>query len=309
MYTVDWREATWAEKALIRDLDRMSRTHELMAPLLSDGRKGFINNGLTDIALYLGHFGPAIRFPLQQAMRWVAEDARECKNHELVIVTYSMGCHLVLEALDELCRLDTNQVPTCDQVRAELIRETRAFFMLSSELPLLYFSQMHPPKGPYQFQDGAYCEYCEHCFPSADLDEPQDTVCWEWERTALGSFMRDKRAWDPDFQIVVINDPNDILSYRVEDVFIPENAAKDVFVNINVRNAKYRWLGRYADPIKAHEGYGKNPQVIRLISHGTCPGCSTRCARCTCRDAVSADPTVAGKDQLQVESPAPTPAG
>ncbi|MCB1135250.1 MAG: hypothetical protein KDK78_03175 [Chlamydiia bacterium] len=281
IYTVDWREATWREKALLRELERASCTEDRMVPMLYEGRTGFVNSGLADIALYLGNFGRTIRYPLQQALRWVNEDAIGVPNHHLVLVSYSMGCHLLLAALDDLCEgdLDASAEPSCQTVRRQLIEDLSAFFMLSSELPLLYFAEIDPPAKNYVFHDSVGCEFCAHCYSSAELDEPKESPKWHWDRTSLGRLILDKRALDPDFQIVVINDPNDLLSYTVEDVFLPEGARKDVFANIGVRNVKYSLFGYYADPIQAHEGYGKNPNVIRILAHGTCPE-KCQCRRC-----------------------------
>lgn len=269
IYVLDWREATWREKAPVRWIDEGWKTQCRRVKMIRRLKEDIMNSGLGDAALYLGDFKRELQYPFEQALRWIYADSK-LSNHEIVFVGFSMGSQILLDTLDSMGGFDIGARNDlfAKQVRDAFIEQINAFFMLSNQLPIFHLSETDPASEKYVFNDGRECDAGACCDPSTPLDELRKGD-WDWESTSLGNFIKDKRTLVPDFQIVAVSDPNDLLSYTMNYYCYPgENGdSLNAFANVEVRNVTMSYFG-LVNAAKAHTHYGRNCRVLSLIIHG-----------------------------------------
>lgn len=163
--------------------------------------------------------------------------ASETNCEDIIIVGYSLGGSILIDTLDEMENRDLAQ---------RFVRQIDELFMLSNPAPLF------------------------------ELENWTDLDCeWQWKEQALGRFVYEKRKQDPDFQIIAISDPNDALSYIIQDYYVPSQCGwKNAFLNQKVRNVKWALFG-LINPNDAHSNYGENKTVLDMIIFGSY--CTSMC--------------------------------
>lgn len=268
-YLLDWRRSTWSEKSVLRDLDDAAALSCLQAPFNDKWRKQLLNDVVADVALYLGKHSKQIRYPFKQAVRWIEEDAADCPNHDIMVITFSLGCVVMFDAL---CEMNHCEDPATKSARDWFVHNTRSFFMMSNQLPLIEINRMHPWNTSFAYNDESPPFWCESCMTHNALEVETEPRGIHWNNTPLGDFFHTKKEQDPSFRVVNFTDPNDLLSYIVFTGAVPHctcGATSDEMIqNVLVRNAKRAWFGKLANPAKAHQDYGENPQVLGLIIDG-----------------------------------------
>lgn len=232
-YTLDWKASIWEAKAYLRHIDRQCASTRDRLCLIKQIKKEVINNGLADVLLYFSKYHEEVQFPFEQAIGWIEEDSCADACHEIIVVGFSLGSTIFLNTLDEMhCKDKFSQVSVDG-----FVNKISSFFMLSNTHPLFELTEKNP---------------CGSCCDS----------------TVLSRFIQRKRVTLPEFQIVAFSDPNDPLSYIVQDYYLPSTCyCKNAFVNEKVRNAKWSLFG-FVNPINAHTGYWENSKVIDAITFG-----------------------------------------
>jgi len=270
-YILDWRPATWHEKSLVRDIDESWCKRCKRLAFVDKLKRDFVNNGLGDVALYCGGYREEICYPFQQAIRWITADSNDDPCHEIIIVAFSMGGQLLLDSLDCMRDVTVENHSLAAKIRETFIKKTSAFFMLSNQIPLLELANLQPAINSYQYCDKAPCDPCQQCCPTATLRETEKIQQINWPETALGHFINDRRTTLPDFRIVSISDPNDLISYSFHGYndYCQDSTSscEGYFLNASILNVRTAYFG-LINPAKAHQCYGQNGAVIRMIVHG-----------------------------------------
>ena len=253
VYVLDWRNATRDAKLRLQLMDNKNAQDKL--PLFNKIKNNLIDKDFSDFVLYLSDYRKEIEYPVMQSIRWIEEDAQN-QNNENIIIGYSLGGLIAINALDNMLETEENQA-----IAKKYINDITGVFFLSNSYPMFQLSEIKAGK-QYPFNDNEPCSE-EICSSFYNFDS-----CWDWKQSALGRFVYAKRESIPTFQIIAFNDPNDLLSYQASDYFVPSGSGYlNVFLNENVRNAKIAILG-LINPYTAHTGYGKNKKVLSLMING-----------------------------------------
>jgi hypothetical protein len=116
--------------------------------------------------------------------------------------------------------------------------------MMSNQLPMLQLGRKLPEVGN---QKQSYCQ------PGGE----------KYEKRMLAST-----------PIIAFSDPNDLLSYAIPNGFVEKYLDSRLCIdvtNININVAKILnafSLGKVANPLEAHIGYGTDDRVVALIAKG-----------------------------------------
>lgn len=262
IYVLDWTDTTWEEKSRLRYYDESCLVSKKRLQFISDFKKDSINNSIADTVLYLSSFKNEIYYPFAQSVRWIEEDSSDTPCYENIIVSFSLGGFIFVDALDNM---QENAVESSDVIVKDFINHMSAFFSLSNSFPLFELANPHP-KLVHTYNDNKEC-----CGEEEEEIDPCDYLTWNWKQSPLGRFIHEKRATISDFQIVSISDPNDFLSYTACGYPVPSgDGCLNAFQNEDVRNVKKALFG-YINPIDAHTGYGRNAEVLGMIIFGAKP--------------------------------------
>jgi hypothetical protein len=278
IYALEWTNTTWDEKARLRYFDGSCTAAKHRLPFVNEIKQENVNNSVADTVLYLSSYRHEIQYPFAQSIRWIQEDAKDDCRHENMVVGFSLGGMICIDALDAMQDSNIKQINdgSSGEIAKQFIHDTNAFFMLSNAYPLIELSDRHPFVA-HQYDDSLHCDPTDPCEQSDPLiDYTCDQLEWDWESSTLGRFVKEKRTTDPCFQIVSINDPNDFISYNPMGYPVPSgNGCLNAFLNEDVRNATMSVFG-FINPRDAHVGYGRNAKVLGMIIFGSEPCCNNR---------------------------------
>lgn len=264
IYVLDWENATKQAKAYLRDID-CTYAHDRLS-FVTKMKKSVVNSNLADAFLYISNFRSEIQYPVAQSIQWIESDRSDCANSEIIVLGYSFGSSIVIDTLDNMIGMDVSN----REVAERFIQDITGVFMLSNAHPLFEIAKLSPsPRHRYSKQKS-----CAACVSENPHNCP--TLVWDWRYSSLGRFIHKKREQLPGFQIVAFSDPNDPLTYIVDDFFIPSKCGwQNAFINEKVRNAKWALFG-LVNPIDTHGGYGQNEKVLNMIIYGVQKTSSTQ---------------------------------
>lgn len=205
--------------------------NDKMASLNRLAKEFFVNDLISDVILYQNDkVGAEVRHIISKGMEELRNDS------DIFFVTYSLGSKIVFDLFFEKFKSDNRDV-----VASHFINQTKAFYMLANQIPL--------------------------------LDLGPDNTFWRSLKT-----IQDRRGVLEDKHwLVAFSDVNDVLSYGLSTNVSKENqkTLREIFVNVLVTNEDcFYCLGSYgeiANPLTAHVGYGSNPQVLEIIIDGYQP--------------------------------------
>jgi hypothetical protein len=260
---LSWSPLTTASKAALA-YDQAT-THGGQFPyqraaLNRELKYGLVNDCLTDVVIYGGPNGAAIRQAAEEALcdtlggRY---DGADCSvSHEevpgaLAFITESLGSKLLIDAILEVWADAENSRDNEMKTRvAHALAAARIMYLMANQLPLL---------------DGA-APAAGHADGAAAL-EPTTGRSTGDVLDLLSGLYRLKPPGTPPPTVVAFSDPNDLLSYRI----VPDRLTgtlKDVrIVNVVVSNdaTYFNYVER---PDTAHCGYSGNPHVLGMIAGG-----------------------------------------
>lgn len=264
-YELTWSAITEKEKKLI--LYDTANTEGLARSGVNHTLKGFMNATVPDLIIYMGDGHDKITASVRESVCWMfsnewenlpsGENRRTChswKNanvadiarDDFFFVTHSLGSLITLDTIQSFGADSKNALAgsQLDSIRKVVQNKDFTVFMLANQLPLLQLGRPQPGV------TGKFREYC----------------------TAAGAH-RDERILKR-LNIVAFSDPNDILSYPVQDDFAQQHIDSRVcprLANVSLNVAQQRDLfgaASFADPLTAHNGYVEDPRVIGLITDG-----------------------------------------
>ena len=167
------------------------------------------------------------------------------ETHDMAIITHSLGSRATIDALQLIAtRLQELQTPEAQRVAQVLKQQEMPVYMLANQLALLQLGSTPPPI------TGQRADYC-----------------------SAGGKNFEQRLFTKT-QIVAFNDPNDLLSFPIDNSFsskyLDSRICADVTnVMINVTPAvTLPLIGAVANPMDAHTEYEVDARVIKLIADG-----------------------------------------
>lgn len=263
-YELTWANLTQPQKEqLAYDSEN---TEGLARARINKSLKGFLNQTVPDMLIYMGAGQTQITGAVQEATCWMlssnweqlpARGNARCKGggkanvatlrkDEAFFITHSLGSLITVDTIQSFAR-DLAVLPqdlAVTQLRSMLRDKHFTVFMLSNQLPLLQLGRK-PQKALNRLDD--------FCGNSAPLGSQR----------VLGRL-----------NVIAFSDPNDILSYPVQDDFARNTldsrlCAQLVNVSLNVAQEKDLFgAASFADPLSAHSGYLADERVARLITDG-----------------------------------------
>lgn len=264
-YELTWSEITEQEKKTI--LYDTANTEGLGRSGINQTLKGFMNATVPDLIIYMGTGHEKITAAVRESTCWMFSndwrtlptgdgrhachewqnaDIKHIARDDFFFITHSLGSRITLDTIqafasDSRSALNGSRL---DTIR-DIVREKDfTVYMLANQLPLLQLGRT-PPEVTGKFR--------EYCTPNGSLQHAR-------------IFRR--------LNIIAFSDPNDILSYPVQDDFAEQNIDSRIcprLANISLNVAQQRDIfgaASFADPLTAHNGYVEDKRVIDLIIDG-----------------------------------------
>ncbi len=258
-------------------------------------KRGVINDGLSDAALYLGSGGELMRDGTRNALclmvlhltgrvnggaavaapcmrlRLTDGDAiSDLGGSNIVLLTQSLGSRILFDSLDRFS--SDNSKITADQAASigqTILRNGPLVYMSANQLPLLGVSQISvtpfAPKrsgfraAPAPAPAGGFFRQLLDRVEPAPADEE---VIPSLAARSLGIEAASARDREP--RIIAFYDPNDLLGYRAGD-HLSDGDRKRI-IEVTQRYAP-PWI-IFADPIAAHDASFDNDRGQQLVMCG-----------------------------------------
>jgi hypothetical protein len=261
---LSWSPITAASKAALSYDHSVNRGGEFpyaRAFLNRELKHGLINDCMTDVVVYGGPNGAAIRLAAEEALcnalggSYEGTDCSVPRGEApgaLAFIAESLGSKLLFDAVLEVwADAENSRDKTLFDRVAKSLAGTRMMYLMANQLPLLDVA------GPaIGFVNGA--------------PGPQRPTSGSSARDVFDLLSR-LRAWTPPgtgpMTVVAFSDPNDLLSYRVVPGHLAGSLREFRIVNVIVSNdtTYFNYVER---PDKAHCGYSRNPHVLGMIARG-----------------------------------------
>jgi pimeloyl-ACP methyl ester carboxylesterase len=202
-------------------------------------KDGLIDDCLPDALIYQGAARDNIQQRMREAVLQVLSTARA--DVPLVVIAHSMGSKILFDTLLRMTEEPAGS--TAARVAQQAVDRMRFLVMAANQIPLLSLADQPLTEA------------------GVAAVAPPDSLQLLLRKRQAGQ----RRAIDRHLTLVAFTDPNDLLSYTLED----EKYAQDgiTVYNIIVSTAP-TWLGLLERPDTAHLEYLSNPDVGRLIACG-----------------------------------------
>jgi hypothetical protein len=247
-------------------------------------KEQLLNERFAEEVLYGGKFRPQMLTPVSDLLCAITNDNFTSKvlagqlgagelcaagiggPKRIVVVGMSLGSVMLI---DGIARPYEKKKPAENpevQIAAAVIRQMRAVFMLSNQLPVSRLGDIS-------------------MFPEPATPQPAASkalVGLLEERCKLPTALGTQRGGAepticilPPLEIVAVTDPNDVAGYFISAAQIPEGAGLPyaTWTNALVHNAHWAIPWLYANAVQAHEDHAYNPDVIDMIACGVPANC------------------------------------
>lgn len=266
VYTLEWEPATVELKQEYLAYDQSAHNTAARLPMHNQIRAAFLDAGIPDVVLYVGHYKAAMQRTVKEALRTIHQgiegERKGGKDYAYFFVTWSLGSKIVFDCLaDPSVESPALAEPTTQSVADRhtfnrIAGKTYAVFMLANQLPLLTLGDVKPPSRADRL-------------PTTRPYEALLSVAQHRKQAATRPAGVERNGADL-LTVVAVNDPNDLLSYPLPPWLESNPDAKFANVTITVsRTAFYiPFFGWFTNPMHAHTDYGENSQVIDMILNG-----------------------------------------
>lgn len=201
-----------------------------------------IDDCLPDAVIYQGVARDAIQLRMRDAILQVLSAAQA--DTPLVVISHSMGSKILF---DTLLRMTEEPAGSpAPRLAMQAVERLRFLVMAANQIPLLSLADQPLPAA------GAM---------AATSAPPPDSLQLLLRKRQASQ----RRAQDRHLTLVAFTDPNDLLSYTLDEAKYAQDGV--TVYNILVSNAP-TWLGLLERPDTAHLEYLSNPDVGRLIACG-----------------------------------------
>jgi hypothetical protein len=283
---VTWSPITTALKDTLLAYDKESDLSRMRAKINKSLRESLVDDGFSDALAYSGEAGKRIRDVVWKAICYSMTSKKDGSNscdmgngdHRFAFITHSLGSRIVFDALhvgekEIKGATKSNNVSLLKKYEtvARVSANTVAIYMLANQLPLLEI--VGAPDG----QEPGAAQKIQDASGAMSKQKMQKAPAMQTD--SIGRFLEERRnafprmktlnyikgAEIPPVHIAAFSDPNDLLSYslcksgmsRLEGVEMADIWVKNAF-NFVV----------FAWPMKAHQGYLTNDEVIKLLVGG-----------------------------------------
>jgi hypothetical protein len=244
-YVLDWEHTVKEKKKILKE-DACDENAKYRLKIMNGFKQGMMNHNLADVALYMGTYQKAMQLPIRKAIEQITLNDPDGKFAN-VIVTFSLGSSMVFDTINIMDKDSSEE--TRNSAR-QFRDNTRLFFMLANQIPLIELSRVK--------SDG---------IEQIDLDSTTYTEILDFVGNTSSAIDKStkKKPW-----VIAISDPNDLLSYPIFKSL--RQKKPDTFVSVfsSVQRTAY-WIpfvGKIANPYKAHIGYGIDKKTLSLIIDG-----------------------------------------
>ena len=264
-YELTWSGITEAQKkGIAYDTDN---TDGLERSGINKKMKGFLNNTVPDLLIYMGNGHDKITTAVRESVCWMfthnwqslpANDgAYICQTQDdnvfeniarddFFFITHSLGSRITIDTIQSFATENKTGMSTAmhEKIRTAVAQKKFTVYMMANQLPLLQLGRAAPAVTD---QIPAYCP---------------DNAPKSAERVLK------------ELEIIAFSDPNDILSYPVPDNFAREHIDSRIcpqIMNISLNVAPMRNIfgtTSFADPLTAHNGYLEDERVINILTDG-----------------------------------------
>ena len=183
-------------------------------------------------------------------------------NDPTIIITHSLGGYMLIDTIGNELRPDRND--NCDKALEEtaagrILAKTDYIYMMANQI----FARSDGLHGYPRQLGGSPPEKVRHRFAK----------CWtraKFKSQMLLKANSDQQAAQAE-QVVAFNDPNDILSWRVDQKnlgFPPSEWPSVKLTNVYLSNDEFSIPSLFSEPTTAHNGYLDNQTVMEMLVCG-----------------------------------------
>jgi len=264
-YELTWSHITDKDKQII-SYDYSGEYSYQRSPF-NQTMKKFLDDVLPDPMAYVSKDGALIQKAAKQSICWMLsyswsnlpENTKQiCKvssyqqienlnDENIAFITHSLGSRILMDSMTAIVN-DITKAEAKDNVNAErIVKQLKnkdiTIFMLANQLPILQIGQPIPK---------VHNQIKQYCTPK-------------------GKYYNN-RIFNK-VNIVAFSDPNDLLSYDIQqsfvDKYIDSRLCPQVTnVNINVATEISAFGIAVVNPLTAHTEYDNDDRVINIITHG-----------------------------------------
>ncbi len=247
---------TWSPLTAPLKHKQFSTDDELpRVPINGAIKRDVIDDGLCDAVLYVGSYGEVMRRAVKMALcefldgRFANDDcaAPASSRTPVAFIAESLGSSMLFDGIEALRKTPARQ---------SMLERTQLLFMFANQLPLLQLSDVKPTSATFQAQASL-----------APVASKLDRFLRS-RMAARQAVVGGAPAAQAPIEVVAFTDPSDLLSYPLEH----DNAPNDQVINV-IYPVATRWLGLFANPLKAHTGYDSDAKVLSLVVCGSA-GCA-----------------------------------
>lgn len=230
------------------------------AALNGELKRGLINDCMTDVVVYGGPSGKAIREAAEEAVCDAVGgrlDGEACdvtpgaSAATLAFVTESLGSKLLFDAILQVWdATEDRQDKAATERLARSLAMTRMMYMVANQLPLLDVAGSVATRPTW----------------SAPPVRPT-TGSSAKDLFGLLSHARNVAPGSGPMTVVAFSDPNDLLSYRIVPAHLGDSLKEFRVINVIVSNDK-TYFNYVERPDTAHCGYTWNSHVFGMIARG-----------------------------------------
>jgi hypothetical protein len=282
-FIIHWSPITMAFKNDLINFDKDRRRAKLF---LRKTKQNIMDTNLSDVAVYMNpDYKDYIQKLVEQAFVLIFKkypsDAGSTAFYEvnsLNVLSGSFGSRIVIDVFNknlEWMRKPESQLNSSEritynylnrlspgfknQIEKFLVEQPISFYMLSNQLPL------------FNIFDSKAGSLLSSGLGSDTLKNEFTRLSYNIQKSSNYKNLKDKQGVDTillNKSVIVFNDPNDFLGYRVRKEIFGKNVFR--VSNVSMRNTRVLLPGvvKLSNPGKAHENAFKNNRLHKIIATG-----------------------------------------
>jgi hypothetical protein len=252
VYEVTWSPSVDGIKANRFSYDETFSKYRLFVNRYA--KSELMNARLADPVLYTGTYKEHMQYPVMRGIATVLDDQFDQQQDEFAIVAYSLGSRMAFDTLVKMGNGEKilNEAPYQMENANRLLDRTGYIFMLANQLPLLGLGNIESPEGKLPMTG------------LRGLVDQRSNRTNRPEKPVSGN--------DPLLHVVSFSDPNDLLSYPLDEANVREGIANTesvIISNVRISIARIGWLFLLANPLQAHTGFDQNDSIVQFLAHGS----------------------------------------
>ncbi len=290
-FVIHWSPITYAFKNELKNFDFDKQRSKLF---LRKNKRKIMNENLSDVAAYMNpDYKDYIQKLVEQAfILMFHKDPSKANSpiyilQSLNVLSGSFGSRIVLDVFNknlEWMQKSYSQLSPEEQltdryleklkpgfkkdIEKFLVQQPINFYMLSNQLPLFTIFNSHKTNPQLASQSRDSLNEYERLYSNIRKSEYSiKQIVPTTQPDSVGAILNK--------QLIIFNDPNDFLGYRVrKEIFGKDSSGKFIYDvrNVSMRNTPVLIPGilKFSNPGKAHELAFKNRDLHQIIAKGKC---------------------------------------